>query len=66
VFSQVACGRIVRIRPVRLSDTSSRLVTVTDDAVSFRWQGYRREGRRMVTTLESAEFMRRFLLHALP
>jgi hypothetical protein len=45
---------------------NSRLVGMTDGRVSFRWKDYRQEGRRKVMTLEAGEFMRRFLLHALP
>ena len=50
----------------RVAIANSRLVAITDDAVSFRWKDYRHEGRRKVMTLEPAEFMRRFLLHVLP
>ncbi len=50
----------------RVAIANSRLVTLTDDAVSFRWKDYRQEGRSKVMTLEPAEFMRRFLLHVLP
>jgi hypothetical protein len=50
----------------RVAIANSRLVAMTDDAVSFRWKDYRQEGRHKVMTLEPAEFMRRFLLHVLP
>ena len=50
----------------RVAIANSRLVAMTDGAVSFRWKDYRQEGRRKVMTLEPAEFMRRFLLHVLP
>ena len=50
----------------RVAIANSRLVAITDDAVSFLWKDYRQEGRRKVMTLEPAEFMRRFLLHVLP
>lgn len=50
----------------RVAIANSRLVAMTDDAVSFLWKDYRQEGRRKVMTLEPAEFMRRFLLHVLP
>ena len=50
----------------RVAIANSRLVAITDDAVSFLWKDYRQEGRRKVMTLEAGEFMRRFLLHVLP
>lgn len=50
----------------RVAIANSRLVAITDDAVSFLWKDYRQEGRRKVMSLEPAEFMRRFLLHVLP
>ena len=50
----------------RVAIANSRLVAMTDDAVSFLWKDYRQEGRRKVMTLEPAEFIRRFLLHVLP
>ena len=50
----------------RVAIANSRLVAMTDDAVSFLWKDYRQEGRRKVMTLGAGEFMRRFLLHVLP
>ena len=50
----------------RVAIANSRLVSMTDDSVSFLWKDYRQEGRRKVMTLAPAEFMRRFLLHVLP
>jgi hypothetical protein len=50
----------------RVAIANSRLVAITDDAVSFLWKDYRQQGRHKVMTLEPAEFMRRFLLHVLP
>ena len=50
----------------RVAIANSRLVAMTDDAVSFRWKDYRHEGRPKVMTLAPVEFMRRFLLHVLP
>lgn len=50
----------------RVAIANSRLVAMTDDAVSFLWKDYRQEGRRKVMTLEPTEFIRRFLLHVLP
>jgi hypothetical protein len=50
----------------RVAIANSRLVAMTDDAVSFLWKDYRQQGRRKVMTLDAGEFMRRFLLHVLP
>jgi hypothetical protein len=50
----------------RVAIANSRLVDITDEAISFRWKDYRQKGRRKVMALEPAEFMRRFLLHVLP
>jgi Putative transposase/Transposase zinc-binding domain len=50
----------------RVAIANSRLVAMTNDAVSFLWKDYRQEGRRKVMTLGAGEFMRRFLLHVLP
>jgi hypothetical protein len=50
----------------RVAIANSRLVAITNEAVSFLWKDYRQQGRRKVMTLEPAEFMRRFLLHVLP
>ena len=45
---------------------NSRLVTMSDGQVAFRWKDYRRHGRAKVMTLAADEFIRRFLLHTLP
>jgi hypothetical protein len=50
----------------RVAIANSRLVAITDDAVSFLWKDYRQQGCRKIMRLEPAEFMRRFLLHVLP
>ena len=50
----------------RVAIANSRLVAMTDDAVSFLWKDYRQESRRKVMTVDAGEFMRRFLLHVLP
>ena len=38
----------------RVAIANSRLVAMTDDAVSFLWKDYRQDGRRKVMTLERA------------
>jgi hypothetical protein len=50
----------------RVAISNARLVSVTDEAVAFRWKDYRRGGQTKVMTLNPGEFIRRFLLHALP
>ena len=56
----------------RVAISSSRLVTMDDPTVSFRWKDYRRADPatgavKMATmALSPAEFIRRFLIHVLP
>ena len=50
----------------RVAIANSRLVSLTDTAVAFRWKDYRHRGKAKVMTLEADEFIRRFLLHTLP
>ncbi len=52
----------------RVAISNSRLVAFDEAGVTFRWKDYRIKGRdRLKTmTLESGEFIRRFLLHVLP
>jgi len=50
----------------RVAISNSRLVTLDDGQVTFRWRDYRHHDKRKVMTLTAAEFIRRFLLHALP
>jgi hypothetical protein len=38
----------------RVAIANSRLITLTDDAVGFRWKDYRQEGRPKVMTLDPA------------
>ena len=52
----------------RVAIANSRLVSMDEDGVRFRWKDYRDKGatRHKTMTLEPQEFMRRFLLHVLP
>jgi hypothetical protein len=50
----------------RVAIANSRLVAMTDTDVAFRWKDYRHHGKSKVMTLGVHEFIRRFLLHALP
>ena len=49
----------------RIAITNSRIVSVSEDEVSFRARDYR-TGTMHVTTLKNTEFIRRFLMHVLP
>jgi hypothetical protein len=52
----------------RVAISSSRLVSLDDRGVTFRWKDYRADGlaRQKLMTLAPGEFMRRFLIHVLP
>lgn len=50
----------------RVAIANSRLISMDDDRVAFRWRDYRHHGRTKVMTLDADEFIRRFLLHTLP
>jgi len=50
----------------RVAIANSRLVSLTDTAVAFRWKDYRHHGKTKLMTLAADEFIRRFLLHTLP
>jgi hypothetical protein len=52
----------------RVAISNQRLVAFDDRGVTFRWKDYRAKGRtrHKIMTLETGEFMRRFLLHVLP
>src|SRR4029077_15504335 len=50
----------------RVAISNSRLVSLTEGRVAFRWKDYRHHGKTKVMTLDADEFIRRFLLHAVP
>jgi hypothetical protein len=52
----------------RVAISNSRLVRFDDAGVTFRYKDYRQGGanRQQIMTLAADEFIRRFLLHALP
>jgi Putative transposase/Transposase zinc-binding domain len=50
----------------RVAIANSRLVTLANGRISFRWRDYRHHNKNKVMTLAADEFIRRFLLHALP
>jgi hypothetical protein len=52
----------------RVAISNQRLVALGEHCVTFRWKDYRVDGRtrNKTMTLETDEFVRRFLLHVLP
>lgn len=50
----------------RVAIGNSRLVSMTDDRVSFRYRDYADESKEKVTSLAATEFIRRFMLHTVP
>ena len=50
----------------RVAIANSRLISLADCRVSFRWKDYRHHDKQKVMTLAADEFIRRFLLHVLP
>jgi hypothetical protein len=52
----------------RVAISNRRLVSLDDRGVTFKWKDYRLEGRERygVMTLDTHEFIRRFLMHVLP
>ncbi|MDF3888563.1 IS91 family transposase [Cupriavidus basilensis] len=52
----------------RVAISNQRLVAFDERGVTFRWKDYRAKGRtrHKIMTLDTGEFMRRFLLHVLP
>ena len=52
----------------RVAISNSRLITLDDNGVTFKWKDYRAQGheRYKTMTLAAHEFIRRFLIHILP
>jgi Putative transposase/Transposase zinc-binding domain len=50
----------------RVAIANSRLVSLDQGKVSFRWKDYRNHDKSKLMTLSADEFIRRFLLHVLP
>lgn len=50
----------------RIAISNSRLVSVDDQTVTFRWKDYAQHNRPRTMTLDGAEFLRRFLMHEVP
>jgi hypothetical protein len=50
----------------RVAIANSRLVSLANAEITFRWKDYRQHGKAKLMTLAADEFIRRFLLHTLP
>ena len=52
----------------RIAIANSRLIACNDNGVTFKWKDYRIKGqsKQKVMTLNTPEFIRRFLIHVLP
>ena len=52
----------------RVAISNSRLISLNDAGVTFKWKDYRAKGRerQKIMTLATGEFIRRFLIHVLP
>jgi hypothetical protein len=50
----------------RVAIANSRLLSLADGKVRFTWKDYRHGGITKTMTLDADEFIRRFLLHAVP
>jgi Putative transposase/Transposase zinc-binding domain len=50
----------------RVAIVNSRLLSLAEGKVCFRWKDYRQGAKSKVMTLDAGEFIRRFLLHVLP
>ena len=50
----------------RVAIANSRLVSLANAEVAFRWKDYRHHGKTKLMTLAADEFIWRFLLHTLP
>ena len=49
-----------------LHKSQSRLVKHTQNSVSFKYKDYRDNNQNKVMTLDTEEFIRRYLMHVLP
>ena len=50
----------------RIAISDHRLVSMDDHGVTFGWKDYRHNNRPRTMTLDGGEFLRRFLMHAVP
>jgi len=50
----------------RIAISNRRLISMDDRNVTFRWKDYAHHNRPRTMTLDGREFLRRFLMHAVP
>lgn len=50
----------------RVAISNNRILRADDDTVTFSWRDYRDDNRNKVMSLQTFEFIRRFLTHVLP
>jgi len=50
----------------RIAIANSRLISIADGRITFRWRDYAHGCQTRTMTLDADEFLRRFLLHVLP
>jgi hypothetical protein len=50
----------------RIAISNRRLLSIDETSVTFRFKDYARGSRRRTMTLDGGEFLRRFLMHAVP
>lgn len=50
----------------RIAISNRRLIAMNDQTVTFGWKDYAHHNRPRAMTLDGAEFLRRFLMHAVP
>ena len=50
----------------RIAISNSRIISVTDDAVTFKYKSYKTDGKMKIMSLHPIEFIRRFAMHILP
>ena len=50
----------------RIAISNRRLISMDDRNVTFRWKDYAHHNRPRTMTLDGGEFLRRFLMHAVP
>jgi hypothetical protein len=50
----------------RIAISNRRLVSVDNQTVTFKYKDYAHHNRKRTMTLDGAEFLRRFLMHAVP
>jgi len=50
----------------RIAISNNRIISVTDDAVTFKYKSYKTDGKMKIMSLHPIEFIRRFTMHILP